>query len=93
MEYCSGGELFNYLEKRGFKLAESKAAEIVYKLSSAIYYLHTYGIAHRDIKLENILMTDDTDNGDIRLVDFGLSKIIGPGEYCTEPFGTLVNIF
>ena len=33
-------------------------------------------------------MTDDTDNADIRLVDFGLGKIIRPGETCTEPFGT-----
>ena len=53
-------------------------------------YMHSYGIAHRDLKPENILMTDQTDEADIRLVDFGLSKIIGPNETCTEPFGTLV---
>jgi hypothetical protein len=35
-------------------------------------------------------MTDNTDDSDIRLVDFGLSKMIGPNENCTEPFGTLV---
>jgi len=34
-------------------------------------------------------MTDSTDTADIRLLDFGLSKIIGPNENCTEPFGTL----
>ena len=33
-------------------------------------------------------MTDDTDEADIRLVDFGLGKMIGPGEKCDEPFGT-----
>ena len=37
-------------------------------------------------------MTDNNDNADIRLLDFGLSKIIGPSETCTEPFGTLVKI-
>ena len=36
-------------------------------------------------------MTDTTDESDIRLVDFGLSKIIGPNETCNEPFGTLVK--
>ena len=92
MEYCSGGDLFSYIEARGFKVAEARAAELVHKLSAAIYYLHSYGIAHRDLKPENILMTDDTDKADIRLLDFGLSKIIGPGETCTEPFGTLVYI-
>ena len=33
-------------------------------------------------------MTDNSSNADIRLVDFGLGKIIGPGEMCTDPFGT-----
>jgi serine/threonine protein kinase len=90
MEYCSGGDLFSYIEKRGFKLPEAKAAIIIHKLSTSCYYLHSYGIAHRDLKPENILMTDCTDEADIRLLDFGLSKIIGPNEFCTEPFGTLV---
>ena len=51
-------------------------------------FLHQYGIVHRDLKPENILMTNETDTADIRLVDFGLGKIIGPGETCTESFGT-----
>ena len=55
----------------------------------AIYYLHSYGIIHRDIKLDNILMTDLSEKADIRLLDFGLSKIIGEDEKCTEPYGTL----
>ena len=55
----------------------------------AIYYLHSYGIIHRDLKLDNILMTDLSEKADIRLLDFGLSKIIGEDEKCTEPYGTL----
>ena len=92
MEYCSGGDLFNYIEKRGFRLHENRAAQLVHKLSTAVFYLHSYGIAHRDLKPENILMTDSTDEADMRLLDFGLSKIIGPNETCTEPFGTLVHM-
>ena len=88
MEYCAGGDLFSYIEKRGFRLKEERAAEIIHKLCTAVYFLHQYGIVHRDLKPENILMTDDSDTADIRLVDFGLGKIIGPGETCTEPFGT-----
>lgn len=91
MEYCPGSDLFNYLEKRGFRLSEERASQIIYKISTAIFYLHSFGIAHRDLKPENILMTDDTDEADIRILDFGLSKIIGPDETCIEPFGTLVN--
>jgi serine/threonine protein kinase len=91
MEYCAGGDLFSYIEKRGFRLPENRAAQIVHKLATAVYYIHSYGIAHRDLKPENILMTDTTDSADIRLLDFGLSKIIGPNEFCSEPYGTLVK--
>jgi serine/threonine protein kinase len=93
MEHCGGGDLFNYIEKRGFKLPEPRAAELIHKLCTAIFYLHQYGIAHRDLKPENVLMTDDSDIAEIRLVDFGLSKIVGPSELSTEPFGTLVIYF
>ena len=89
MECCSGGDLFSYIEKRHFKLPEKRACEIVYKILLALFYLHSYGIIHRDIKPENILMVNSTENSDIRLVDFGLSKILGPNEFCTEPYGTL----
>ena len=89
MEYCSGGDLLSYFEHYEYELPETKVCEIIHKLSMAIYYLHSYGIVHRDLKPENILMTDLTSNADIRLLDFGLSKIIGNDEKCTEPYGTL----
>ena len=88
MEYCLGGDLFSYIEKRNFKLSEERACEIIHKLCTAVYFLHQYGIVHRDLKPENILMMDKTDNADIRLVDFGLGKMLGPGEKCNDPFGT-----
>ena len=89
MEYCSGGDLLSYFEHFEYELPEAKVCEIIHKLSMAIYYLHSYGIVHRDLKPENILMTDLTSNADIRLLDFGLSKIVGNDEKCTEPYGTL----
>ena len=89
MEYCSGGDLLSYFEYYDYELPENKVCEIVHKLSMAIYYLHSYGIVHRDLKPENILMTDLTMSSDIRLLDFGLSKIVGNDEKCKEPYGTL----
>ena len=89
MEYCSGGDLLSYFEHYDYELKETKVCEIIHKLSMAIYYLHSYGIVHRDLKPENILMTDLTPEADIRLLDFGLSKIVGNEEKCTEPYGTL----
>ena len=89
MEYCSGGDLFSFLENRNFRLSEKKASTIIHKMSTAVYYMHSFGVAHRDLKPENVLMTSDDDNGDIRILDFGLSKILGPYEKCDEPYGTL----
>lgn len=44
---------------------------------------------HRDLKLENIMMTDTSSKAIPKLVDFGLAKMIGPNEKAEEPFGTL----
>ena len=56
----------------------------------AIYYFHSYGITHRDLKPENILMTSTDENADLKILDFGLGKIIGPNEKCSEPYGTII---
>ncbi len=90
MELCKGKDLFTYLKKRNFKVSEARAAELIFNLANAIDYLHSYGIMHRDLKPENILMTNNTDKANLKLLDFGLSKIVGPNETCQESFGTLV---
>ena len=90
MEYCPGGTLFDFLKKRNFKISEKLANSIAYKMCLAIYYFHSYGITHRDLKPENVLMTSEDDDADIRILDFGLGKIIGPNEKCSEPYGTVV---
>ena len=51
--------------------------------------MHQFGIVHRDLKLENIMMSDSTDHAVPKIVDFGLAKIIGPSNTASEPFGTL----
>lgn len=89
MEYLKGGDLFNYLEKRDFTIPEGKARELSHSIATGLFYLHSFGIAHRDLKPENILMTDESDEAQPKLVDFGLSKIVGPNEKCNDPFGTL----
>ena len=89
MEYCSGGDLFSYLENRNFRVSEKRASTIIHKMATAVYYMHSFGVAHRDLKPENVLMTSEDDDSDIRILDFGLSKILGPYEKCDEPYGTL----
>ena len=58
MEYLPGGELFDYIsDKCG--LTEKKARKMFSQLVSTISYCHKNGVAHRDLKLENILLTSD----------------------------------
>ena len=92
MEYLKGGDFFNYLESKNFKISEDRARTIAHQIATAIYYLHSFGIAHRDLKPENILMMDGSFDSPIKLVDFGLSKTFGPGETSSEPFGTLCYV-
>ena len=47
------------------------------------------GIVHRDLKLENIMMTNKTDNAIPKIIDFGLSKPILPGQTHKDSLGTV----
>jgi serine/threonine protein kinase len=89
MENLSGGDLFTYLERRSFCVSEDRARELSHQIATSLFYLHSFGVAHRDLKPENILMASDDDNCDCKIVDFGLSKIIGPNQTSLDPFGTL----
>nr|CAB3264473.1 NUAK family SNF1-like kinase 1 [Phallusia mammillata] len=71
MEYASGGELYNYLErKRG--ICDKEAKYFFKQIVSAVQYCHKIGIVHRDLKLENILLGK---NHQIKIADFGLANL------------------
>lgn len=73
-EYCSGGELWDAVKGKG--LDEKTAADIMYKLCSAISHCHSKSIVHRDLKLENILLENKDDVRSVKIIDFGLSRKI-----------------
>ncbi|CAB3243883.1 unnamed protein product [Arctia plantaginis] len=71
MEYCSGGELYDYLSQKKV-LQEDEAKRLFRQIATAVYYCHIHKICHRDLKLENVLL-DDT--GSAKIADFGLSNV------------------
>ena len=77
-EYCNGGELFNKAESH---LSERQICVIFKQILSGLYYLHSKNIVHRDLKLENILISDieyvpltGEEYLDIKIIDFGNAK-------------------
>lgn len=88
MEYCEEGDLYSVVQK-GYLKANLQDLEkdprkpdrlcLFKQLIQGIQYLHCHGIAHRDIKLENLLMTKDSK---LKITDFGVSEVfsgIHPG--------------
>jgi hypothetical protein len=75
MEYCQGGTLFSKIVEQG-KYTELQAVRCCRQIAEALQYIHSCGITHRDLKPENILLTDNGVDADIKLADFGLSKIL-----------------
>ena len=79
MEECSGGELFQRLAlnaQNNQLYTEKDAAKLFKQILEAVNYLHHHGICHRDIKPENILLSSMSDNFQLKLIDFGLSKVL-----------------
>ena len=70
MDYCSKGELFNYIVDK-HHLSPKKSAFFYYQLINGIEYLHKKGVCHRDLKPENLLLTE---KNKLKIIDFGLSN-------------------
>ena len=84
MENVVGGNLLNAINKMN-KIPEELAKIIFRQLITTLQYIHSNNIVHRDIKPDNILL--DLDNT-IKLCDFGVSKIIPPGQLINDSCGT-----
>lgn len=96
MEYLSGGTLAHFLETNPLtELSEKEAAKIIYQIAKALEYLHQFGIIHRDLKPENILIKGGLpflSMDSIKVMDFGLSKILGLNERVNDGYGTLTYV-
>lgn len=73
MEYAACGTLFDQLKKR-ITFAEREAAHILRQIADGLDWIHSHNIVHRDLKLENILVTEESCDGlAVKIGDFGLA--------------------
>ncbi|GAD97616.1 predicted protein [Paecilomyces variotii No. 5] len=70
MEYCPHGELFSLVQRNYLQREDNMC--LFKQLLQGVAYLHRNGIAHRDIKLENLLLSDE---GHLKITDFGVSEV------------------
>jgi calcium-dependent protein kinase len=88
-ELCKGGDLFDRLDEQpDYHYSEAGCARLVKQIASAVAYLHSKGVIHRDLKLENFMFKDKGNDSELKLIDFGLSKHFQEGDLQTEKVGT-----
>ncbi|KAI5808983.1 kinase-like domain-containing protein [Peziza echinospora] len=84
-EYVNGGQMLDYIISHG-RLKEKQARKFGRQIASALDYCHRNSIVHRDLKIENILISK---TGDIKIIDFGLSNLFAPRSHLKTFCGSL----
>jgi calcium/calmodulin-dependent protein kinase I len=90
MELCPGPDLLDWIRlRRGAHVPEPDAAAVLAQLADALAHCHLRGVAHRDVKPDNVLL--DLDEGcppRARLADFGSAALVGGGRHAAGLVGT-----
>ncbi|XP_069469409.1 serine/threonine-protein kinase 17A [Ambystoma mexicanum] len=89
LEYAAGGEIFDQcVAEREEAFKEKDVQRLMRQILEGISFLHRNNIVHLDLKPQNILLTSECPLGDIKIVDFGLSRILNNTEELREIMGT-----
>jgi tRNA A-37 threonylcarbamoyl transferase component Bud32 len=88
-EYLDGIELGDYLDEVG-KLGPAEAVRIVHQICDGLSEAHAHGVVHRDMKPENVFLVGEREEAVAKVLDFGLSRVEGPGDSLTKA-GTVMG--
>jgi len=89
LEYAAGGEIFDQcVADREEAFKEKDVQRLMRQILEGVHFLHAHDVVHLDLKPQNILLTSESPLGDIKIVDFGLSRIMKNSEELREIMGT-----
>ena len=104
MEYCNGGSLSDclnkYISRYGHAFPQEIVQYIMRQIVNVMKYIHSKGIIHRDLKLDNILLNFNSENDKnnlnmfgavVKIIDFGLATHMGNSNLCYSAVGTPLN--
>ena len=89
MDYYEGSDIQRSMERRNIsRLDEERLQSIAISVAEGLVYLHNKGIIHRDIKQENILLSNQSDDAEPVICDFGFSIRLKDKKTCDQMCGT-----
>ncbi|KAK9765206.1 hypothetical protein K7432_006644 [Basidiobolus ranarum] len=89
LEYVQDGDLFDYVANHSNEYCESKVREIFKHIVDAVEYLHSKNICHRDLKLENVLIHELSEESVyVKITDLGLAEIVDENSILTTRCGS-----
>ncbi|XP_044032440.1 serine/threonine-protein kinase 17A [Siniperca chuatsi] len=90
LEFAAGGEIFNQCvsDREDETFSEDDVKRLMRQILEGVSFLHQNNVVHLDLKPQNILLTSSSPLGDIKIVDFGLSRMISSHQELREIMGT-----
>ncbi|KAJ8010515.1 hypothetical protein DPEC_G00075890 [Dallia pectoralis] len=89
LEFAAGGEIFNQcVAERDEAFKQDDVKRLMSQILEGVCFLHRNNVVHLDLKPQNILLTSDAPLGDIKIVDFGLSRMVSSSQELREIMGT-----
>nr|XP_055037839.1 serine/threonine-protein kinase 17A-like [Misgurnus anguillicaudatus] len=86
---AAGGEIFNQcVAERDEAFKEVDVKRLMRQILEGVAFLHKSNLVHLDLKPQNILLTSESSLGDIKIVDFGLSRLVSSSQEIREIMGT-----
>ena len=87
LEYCAGGDLAKFIRTHG-NIGEQSAQRFLRQLSAGLLTLHRLSFIHRDLKPQNILLSEDSEQATLKIADFGFARFLDASDMAATVCGS-----